>query len=85
MQTERPYLSTIRQFHFIGIGGIETAQDALEFLMAGAVAIQVGTANFHNPRASLEVLDGLEAWMHKEGVRDIKEIVGVAARPNTAE
>ena len=62
----------------IGCGGIVTAKDALEFIMAGATAIQVGTANFANPRASLDVLEGMEEYTGKEGVKDIHELIGAA-------
>ena len=62
----------------IGCGGIVTAKDALEFIMAGATAIQVGTANFANPRASLDVLEGMEEYTGKEGVKDIGELIGAA-------
>jgi dihydroorotate dehydrogenase (NAD+) catalytic subunit len=62
----------------IGCGGISTAKDALEFIMAGATAIQVGTANFANPRASLDVLEGMEQYMGKERVKDIRELIGAA-------
>jgi len=62
----------------IGCGGIATATDALEFMMAGASAVQVGTATFRNPLAPIEVLAGIEAWMRAEGVRDVREIVGCA-------
>lgn len=62
----------------IGIGGICTANDALEFLMAGASAIQIGTINFVNPRAGVEILEGIEDFFRKEGVADITEIIGVA-------
>jgi dihydroorotate dehydrogenase (NAD+) catalytic subunit len=65
----------------IGIGGISCWRDAVEFLMAGATAVQVGTANFFNPTAIPEVLDGLEAWLRREGVRDVREIIGAARRP----
>jgi len=64
----------------VGCGGITTAGDALEFIMAGASAIQVGTAGFINPRAPLDVLEGIEQFMVKEGIKDIKEIIGVARR-----
>lgn len=64
----------------IGIGGISTWRDAVEFLMAGAAAVQVGTANFFNPVAIPEVIDGLEAWLSEHGVADVREIIG-AARP----
>ena len=62
----------------IGCGGITTAGDVLEFIMAGASAVQVGTAGFNNPRAPLEVLEGLERFMEKEGVEDITELIGAA-------
>jgi dihydroorotate dehydrogenase (NAD+) catalytic subunit len=61
----------------VGIGGIATASDALEFIMAGASAVQVGTANFSNPQAPIEVLEGIEEFMDKEGVKDIAELIGV--------
>jgi dihydroorotate dehydrogenase (NAD+) catalytic subunit len=60
----------------IGCGGIATVSDALEFIMAGASAVQVGTAGFTNPRAPLEVVEGIEEFMEKEGVRDITELIG---------
>lgn len=60
----------------IGMGGISNAEDALEFLMAGATAVAVGTANFHNPYATMEILDGLEAYMKQYGVEDINELIG---------
>jgi dihydroorotate dehydrogenase (NAD+) catalytic subunit len=62
----------------IGCGGIATAKDALEFIMAGATAIQVGTANLANPRAALDVLEGMEQYLGKEGVKDIRELIGAA-------
>jgi dihydroorotate dehydrogenase (NAD+) catalytic subunit len=62
----------------IGCGGITSAKDALEFIMAGATAIQVGTANFANPRVSLDVLEGMEEYTGKEGVKDIGELIGAA-------
>src|SRR6266480_4285842 len=58
------------QVPVIGIGGISTAQDALEFLMAGASAIQIGTVNFTNPRAGVEILEGIEEFLRLEGMRD---------------
>ena len=64
----------------IGCGGISTATDALEFLMAGATAIQVGTATFRDPLTPIRVLDGIEAYMRAENISDIHEIIG-AARP----
>ena len=62
----------------IGYGGITTASDAIEFIMAGASAIQVGSASFNNPRAPLDVLEGIEQFMGKEGIEDIAELVGAA-------
>ncbi len=64
----------------IGCGGIATASDALEFIMAGASAIQVGTASFINPRAPLDILEGIEQFMKKEGIKDIAELIGIARR-----
>ena len=62
----------------VGMGGIVTLDDALEFFMAGATCIQVGTATFAEPRTMLGVIDGLTAWMEREGVRSLGEIVGAA-------
>ena len=67
----------------IGCGGIATVGDGLEFIMAGASAVQVGTASFSNPRAPLEVLEGIESFMKKEGIEDIAELVGVARHPSS--
>ena len=64
----------------VGCGGITTGNDAIEFIMAGASAIQVGTASFANPRAPLDVLEGIEQFMQKEGVKDIAELIGAARR-----
>lgn len=60
----------------IGIGGILRGQDAVEFLLAGATAVQVGTANFINPRATLEVIAGIEGYLARHGIGDVNEIVG---------
>lgn len=60
----------------IGMGGIATAEDALEFIMAGATAVSVGTANFYNPCATVEIVDGIEQFMTKQGVADITELIG---------
>jgi dihydroorotate dehydrogenase (NAD+) catalytic subunit len=60
----------------IGLGGIATAHDALEFLLAGATAVQVGTACFVDPQAPLGILEGLVAWMEREGVAAMSEVVG---------
>ena len=60
----------------IGLGGIVSAEDAVEYFLAGASAIQVGTANFYDPRAPLHVLEGLEKWLKKKGLSSIKDLVG---------
>jgi dihydroorotate dehydrogenase (NAD+) catalytic subunit len=60
----------------IGIGGIMDYKDALEFLIVGAKAIQVGTANFVNPRATLEIIEGLRSYCTEKGICDINEIIG---------
>jgi dihydroorotate dehydrogenase (NAD+) catalytic subunit len=65
----------------VGCGGITTASDALEFIMAGASAVQVGTAGFSSPRAPLDVLEGIEQFMGNEGIEDIGELIGVARMP----
>ncbi len=62
----------------VGCGGIRTAEDAIEFLMAGATAVQVGTATFANPRALLDVIEGLETWLEAEGVASVSDIIGCA-------
>ena len=60
----------------IGMGGIATAEDALEFIMAGATAVSVGTANFYNPYATVEIADGIEKFMKEQNVEDIRELIG---------
>jgi len=60
----------------IGVGGITNYRDALEFLTVGATAVQVGTANFTNPRTMAEIIEGLEIFLHNNGIEDLKEIIG---------
>jgi dihydroorotate dehydrogenase (NAD+) catalytic subunit len=60
----------------IGLGGISSAEDAVEYFLAGACAVQVGTANFQDPRASLRVVDGLEKFMTKRGMKSLKDLIG---------
>ncbi len=60
----------------IGMGGIATAEDALEFIIAGATMVAVGTMNFVNPRAPVDVLEGIEAYMKEHKITDIKELIG---------
>ncbi len=62
----------------IGVGGISTAEDAVEFMMAGATAVQVGTASFVQPTAMLDVLDGLVAFCARRGITDVAQLVGMA-------
>ena len=60
----------------IGMGGIQNAEDALEFIMAGATAVSIGTANFTNPYATIEVIDGIQKYMEKNQIEDIHELIG---------
>jgi dihydroorotate dehydrogenase (NAD+) catalytic subunit len=60
----------------IGLGGIMNANDALEFLIAGAKAIAVGTANFVNPRVTIQIIEGLERFLDEEGISDINDLLG---------
>ncbi|WP_312369869.1 dihydroorotate dehydrogenase [Lachnoclostridium sp.] len=60
----------------IGMGGIQNAEDALEFIMAGATAVAVGTANFINPYATIEVIEGIENFMTKNQISDINDLIG---------
>ena len=62
----------------IGLGGIATLDDALEFFMAGASAVQLGTTTFTNPGAMAAIIDGLPAWLAREGFASVREIVGLA-------
>ncbi len=65
------------QIPIIGMGGIMTGADAIEFIMAGATAVSVGTATFHDPMASVKVVEGIEAYMKQYGVEDINELRGI--------
>lgn len=60
----------------IGMGGVTTAEDALELILAGATAVSVGTANFANPRATVDVIDGIEDYMRRQNVEDIRDLIG---------
>lgn len=60
----------------IGMGGIATAEDAIEFMLAGATGIAVGAMNFHNPYTTIEVIEGIERYMSEQGIEDINEIIG---------
>ena len=61
----------------VGLGGICTAKDAIEFLMAGATAIEIGTANFLDPTVSIKVRDGINDWLDSHGCKSVQEIIGV--------
>lgn len=61
----------------IGLGGIMTAADAISFLMAGAVAIEIGTANFIDPTVTIKIIEGIDDWLDKHGCKSVGEIVGV--------
>ena len=61
----------------IGMGGIATAEDAIEFLLAGATAVSVGTANFFNPAATIEVAEGIEQYMKQYGFAHVKDMIGI--------
>jgi dihydroorotate dehydrogenase (NAD+) catalytic subunit len=61
----------------IGTGGAATWEDAIEFIMAGATAVSVGTANFSNPRATMDMLDGIEAYMENNSIKNLSEIRGI--------
>lgn len=60
----------------IGMGGIASAEDALEFIMAGATMVAVGTANFNDPMTTIKVIEGIQSFMEKNGIKDIAEITG---------
>jgi len=62
----------------LGMGGIMNARDALEFILAGATAVAVGTANFVNPRATIEVIEGIENYMRQNGFDNVNQLVGLA-------
>jgi len=64
----------------IGIGGIMTASDAIEFILAGATAVQVGTASFIDPVAPVKILEGIESYLVRKGLSDIRDITGIINR-----
>jgi dihydroorotate dehydrogenase (NAD+) catalytic subunit len=61
----------------IGMGGIANASDAMEFILAGATAVSVGTANFNNPNTTIEVVEGIEDYMRRHNVEDINSLIGL--------
>ncbi len=68
------------QIPVVGLGGIATGEDALEFIMAGETAVQIGAANFANPKAMEQIADEMLAWMQQNGVNNLDEIRGAARR-----
>ena len=60
----------------LGMGGVTTGTDAVEFMLAGATAVAVGTANFMNPHATIDVVEGIEAYCEEQGVSDVNELIG---------
>ena len=62
----------------VGLGGIMTAADAIEFIMAGATAVQIGTANFIDPTTTIKVIDGVNAWLDAHHVASVTDIIGAA-------
>ena len=68
----------------VGVGGIMDHRDALQFLLAGASAVQVGTATFTNPRAALDVVEGLQRYLGAAGVERLGDLIG-AAQPSAAK
>jgi dihydroorotate dehydrogenase (NAD+) catalytic subunit len=69
----------------VGMGGIMTARDAMEFILAGASAVQVGTANFVNPRAAIDVIEGLASWLTERDIASVRELVGTLKSAPAAE
>jgi dihydroorotate dehydrogenase (NAD+) catalytic subunit len=77
-------VAKVAHIPLIGCGGIGCAADALEFIMAGASAIQVGTANLTNPQVSLAILEGIEKFMRDKGIKNLTELIAVAHEPFTS-
>jgi dihydroorotate dehydrogenase (NAD+) catalytic subunit len=65
----------------IGMGGIQSAADAIEFLMAGATGVAVGTANFYEPQTALQVIAGIREFMQRQGMADVRELTGAVKAP----
>ena len=70
-------VSKVVNVPIIGLGGIMTAEDAIEFIMVGATAIQVGSANFVNPKACIDIIEGIERFMEDQGIKSLEEIRGI--------
>ena len=63
----------------LGMGGVRTAEDALELILAGATMVAVGTTNFANPHATLDVIDGIRAYMERNQVQNLTELIGAVS------
>jgi len=61
----------------VAMGGIATGEDAIEFILAGATGVAVGTTNFYNPYATMEVIEGIEKYMKEYGILNISELIGL--------
>jgi len=77
-ETARELRSAHPHLPLIGAGGIASASDALEFILAGASAVQIGTLNLTNPRAGVEILEGIAAFGKTQGLADLTELIGSA-------
>ena len=64
------------QIPVVGLGGIMNAEDAIEFLLAGASAVEIGTANFIDPAVTLKVVKGIDEWLDRHGCKSVSEIIG---------
>ena len=73
------------RFRLVGIGGIATIDDVMEFLVTGATAVQIGTANFYNPTVSMQILDALPAALAELGATSVAEVVGTLEMTNAIE
>jgi dihydroorotate dehydrogenase (NAD+) catalytic subunit len=69
-------VARIAKVPIIGIGGIMSAEDALEFIIAGAAAVQIGTANFVNPRVTTDIIEGIEGFLSAKGIAGVRELIG---------
>lgn len=77
-------VSQVCSIPIIGCGGVMNAEDAVEMILAGATAVQVGTANFINPMAMIEMIEGLEAYMHTYEIKEIQDLIGKVEIPAAA-
>jgi dihydroorotate dehydrogenase (NAD+) catalytic subunit len=78
-------VSAATRLPIVGMGGIASTEDALEFMVAGSGAVQVGTANFYDPRAPLTIAEGMEAWCRARGIGRVQDLTGTMRLPNAKE